>query len=60
MNKKNFIIFSKSVLISLEKEEIDSVILHELWHIKKDIKEVTRSSLAFGDFTLVLLFPPLL
>jgi Zn-dependent protease with chaperone function len=54
--KENFIIFSKSVLNSLEKEEIDSVILHELWHIKNDIKEVTRSSLAFGDFTLMLLF----
>jgi len=49
-----FMIFAKSVVDSLDKDELESVVLHELWHIKTDVREVTRSALAFGDFTVMV------
>lgn len=50
---RSIILVSDHVLNSLNLEELESVFAHELWHIKTDLKEVTRSSLNFGYYLVV-------
>jgi Zn-dependent protease with chaperone function len=45
--KEDFILISKRASEFLDDEELESVIAHELWHIKNDVREATQGCVAF-------------
>lgn len=42
IGSKNIIVASKKIFETLNKSELESIIAHELWHIKTDMEEITR------------------
>lgn len=52
--KDDFILISKRASEVLDEDEIESVVAHELWHIKNDVREATRGCVAFHRHLLLL------